>query len=432
MKRTALVWLTTNLRLHDNPPLVIAIEQNIEVVPVYCLDINHFKRTSAGFYKTGQFRARFILEALSDLDANLRAVGSGLVVVTGQPEVELCKIAEAYGANTVYTQSEFASEELITQEKVERALTAIGCCLEKIASGDLYSDDDLPFTLENTPDIFTNYRKAVEQRCKVPEPVPAPTIITSPPIAPLQLPTLQQLGLEEFTIDVRQAFVFTGGETSGLQRVHEYLFESRSILSYKQTRNGLTGSNYSSKFSAWLASGCISSRQVYQSIKNFEVDIAANESTYWLYFELLWRDYFRLVMKKYGTRLFHLSGIKQKITSWPVHNPALLKRWIQGETGNDFIDANMLELRNTGFMSNRGRQNVASYFCHDLKMDWRLGAAYFEQQLIDYDVCSNWGNWAYVAGVGNDPRPNRYFNIDKQANDYDADKSYRKLWIPVK
>ena len=137
MKRTALVWLTTNLRLHDNPSLVIAIEQNIEVVPVYCLDINHFKKTSAGFYKTGKFRARFILEALSDLDANLRAVGSGLVVVTGQPEVELCKIAEAYGAKTVYTQSELACEELITQEKVERALTAIGCCLEKIASGTL-------------------------------------------------------------------------------------------------------------------------------------------------------------------------------------------------------------------------------------------------------------------------------------------------------
>ena len=139
-----------------------------------------------------------------------------------------------------------------------------------------------------------------------------------------------------------------------------------------------------------------------------------------------------MVMKKYGTRLFHLSGIKQKITSQPVHNSALLKRWMDGETGNDFIDANMLELRNTGFMSNRGRQNVASYFCHNLKLDWRLGASYFEQQLIDYDVCSNWGNWAYIAGVGNDPRPNRYFNIDKQANDYDADKSYRKLWIPVK
>jgi deoxyribodipyrimidine photo-lyase len=89
----------------------------------------------------------------------------------------------------------------------------------------------------------------------------------------------------------------------------------------------------------------------------------------------------------------------------------------------------MNELRLTGFMSNRGRQNVASYFCHDLKLDWRIGAAYFEQQLIDYDECSNWGNWAYIAGVGNDPRPDRNFNIEKQATVYDKNKSYRKLWL---
>jgi len=95
----------------------------------------------------------------------------------------------------------------------------------------------------------------------------------------------------------------------------------------------------------------------------------------------------------------------------------------------DFIDANMIELKLTGFMSNRGRQNVASYLCNDLKLNWRYGAAYFEQQLIDYDVCSNWGNWAYLAGVGNDPRGNRYFNIEKQAQDYDKDKEYRKLWL---
>ena len=80
-------------------------------------------------------------------------------------------------------------------------------------------------------------------------------------------------------------------------------------------------------------------------------------------------------------------------------------------------------------MSNRGRQNVASYLINDLKLDWRYGAAYFEQQLIDYDVCSNWGNWAYLAGVGNDPRGNRYFNIEKQALDYDPDGLYIKTWL---
>ena len=88
----------------------------------------------------------------------------------------------------------------------------------------------------------------------------------------------------------------------------------------------------------------------------------------------------------------------------------------------------MRELKATGFMSNRGRQNVASYLCNDLKLDWRHGAAYFEQQLTDYDVCSNWCNWAYVAGVGNDPRPNRYFNIQKQSEQYDGDRRFRNLW----
>jgi deoxyribodipyrimidine photo-lyase len=106
-----------------------------------------------------------------------------------------------------------------------------------------------------------------------------------------------------------------------------------------------------------------------------------------------------------------------------------LEQWIKGETNEDFVNANMNELRLTGFMSNRGRQNVASYFCNDLKLDWRYGAAYFEEQLIDYDVCSNWGNWAYIAGVGNDPRPDRYFNIEKQASTYDKNRSYRNLWL---
>ncbi|HPJ11618.1 MAG TPA: FAD-binding domain-containing protein [Flavobacterium sp.] len=148
-----------------------------------------------------------------------------------------------------------------------------------------------------------------------------------------------------------------------------------------------------------------------------------------LVFELLWRDYFRFMMEKYQNKFFSRAGIQGNELRSDSPNKALLQSWIMGQTGVDFVDANMLELRLTGFMSNRGRQNVASYFCHELKLDWRYGAAYFEQQLIDYDVCNNWGNWAYLAGVGNDPRGNRVFNIEKQAADYDKDQAYRKLWL---
>ena len=102
--------------------------------------------------------------------------------------------------------------------------------------------------------------------------------------------------------------------------------------------------------------------------------------------------------------------------------------WINGDTIEPFVNANMIELKKTGWMSNRGRQNTASFFSKHLFMDWRIGAAYFESQLIDYDVHSNYGNWMYVSGVGNDPR-DRKFDISWQSEKYDPQKKFQKLWI---
>jgi len=243
------------------------------------------------------------------------------------------------------------------------------------------------------------------------------------------LQNLSDLGLLEHLKDERAVMNWKGGETEGLLRLEEYVFKSGAFPKYKETRNELIGKNYSSKFSAWLSMGCLSPRQIVTEIKKYEEQYEANESTYWLVFELIWRDYFRFMMKKYKHQFFTQNGIKNITTELNIHNTAQFEAWKNGETGNDFIDANMKELKLTGFMSNRGRQNVASYLCHNLKLDWRYGAAYFEQQLIDYDVCSNWGNWAYLAGVGNDPRGKRIFNIEKQASEYDNNKMYRKLWL---
>jgi deoxyribodipyrimidine photo-lyase len=135
------------------------------------------------------------------------------------------------------------------------------------------------------------------------------------------------------------------------------------------------------------------------------------------------------MMEKNPTAYFKQNGIKNTIPTVRKHNEGLFESWQIGQTKHDFVNANMMELNLTGFMSNRGRQNVASYLCHDLKLDWRYGAAYFEEQLIDYDVSSNWGNWAYIAGVGNNPRGVSVFNLNKQADDYDKNKSYRNLWL---
>ena len=428
MKR-ALVWFKTDLRLHDNETLVLAMEQSDEIIPVYCFDEAHFKTTKFGFKKTGNFRAHFLLESLMDLDKNLRAVGSGLIVVKGKPEVEIAKLIEKYNVQKVYAKDEVAYEELQTQALVQKELSKINTPLVTFNSSTLYQEEDLPFSIKDIPDVFTNFRKQVEKESKIRAAFSKPKAINSPEIDVLNLPSLEELGLENIATDNRAVLDFEGGETASWTRLEHYFFKTKSLSVYKETRNGLVGADYSSKFSAWLALGCISARSIYAQIQHYEKEIVANESTYWLVFELLWRDYFRFVMKKYGHLFFLQNGIKTSKKNSNRHNAKLFETWKNAQTGNDFINANMLELKLTGFMSNRGRQNVASYLVNDLQLDWRYGAAYFEEQLIDYDVCSNWGNWAYLAGVGNDPRENRAFNIEKQANDYDKNNTYRNLWL---
>ena len=430
--RTSIVWFKTDLRLYDNETLYRAVDQNDYVIPVYCLDDAHYQITDFGFQKSGNFRTKFLLEALTDLDARLRDIGSGLMVVKGKPEKEIPKIALEYGAQRVYAKKEVAYEEMNTAEKVEKALWEIKCSLEVYSTSTLYHSQDLPFPINEIPDVFSNFRKHVEKESYVRTVLPSPSAINTPSLPDLKLPSIQELGLEPITVDKRQVLDFKGGESSGLNRMQYYFYDTKALSIYKETRNGMVGEQYSTKFSPWLSIGCLSPRGIYHEVKNYEERYGANDSTYWLIFELLWRDYFRFMMKKYHNRFFRQNGIKKHEVNLPFHNQELLDKWIMGKTGDNFVDANMQELKKSGYMSNRGRQNVASYLVNDLNLDWRYGAAYFEQQLIDYDVCSNWGNWAYQAGVGNDPRGKRKFNTEKQAEDYDPDQTYRKLWLKKK
>ena len=427
--KKAIVWFKTDLRLHDNETLVKAIAQNDQIIPVYCFDETQFEETEYGFKKTGSFRAQFLLEAVADLDKNLRALGSGLMVLKGKPEIEIPKVVSLHKVNKLYAKREVTFEEKQTEQLLQTELWKQQCEMLTFSTSTLYHAQDLPFSIKDIPDVFSNFRKKVEKESTIRTVFEKPISISSPEFPVAQFPTLDELGLSFSEIDKRAAIVFEGGESAALKRMNHYFSETKAISQYKETRNGLIGADYSSKFSAWLALGCLSPREIFFELKKYETQFGANESTYWLVFELLWRDYFRFMMKKYSNKFFQQSGIQDKGISVNKHNIKLLESWINGTTGVDFVDANMLELKLTGFMSNRGRQNVSSYLCNDLKLDWRYGAAYFEQQLIDYDVSSNWGNWAYLAGVGNDPRGNRYFNIDKQAQDYDRDKSYRKLWL---
>lgn len=422
MSQRLLLWLRSDLRLHDHPLWAEALQAEC-VLPVYCVPevLTH----PLGFTRMGAFRAQFLIESLTDLRTALRARGSDLCMVRGRPAEVLPALVARHHLNGVWTSAEATSEELREQAQVEAALPF---ALRRVWDKTLYHVDDLPFELDELPDIFTQYRKRIEKKAPVRPLFATPEQLPPCPVEdPGALPDLAELGCAPLPRDARTAFPFRGGEQAALQHVARYLWGTQQVLTYKETRNQLLGADYSSKLSPWLALGCLSPRWVYHELQRFERQVAANDSTYWLYFELLWRDYFRFVALKAGDRLFSLRGLGQRTPRCQADRAAF-ERWCQGSTPEPFVNANMNELRHTGFMSNRGRQNVASYLCHDLGLDWRWGAAWFEHWLLDYDVCSNWGNWMYVAGVGNDPRPNRVFNVVKQAQQYDSQGDYVRFW----
>lgn len=430
---TVILWIRNDLRLDDNPALVEAARNATHLVPVHVIDPAQYGTTRSGLPRCASYRARFQVESLAAMRESLRAIGSELVIRRGQPAEVLGELIRETKAGLLVYTLEAATEERRREEEVVRGAAAAGCRTGGIWQATMTHRDDLPFGgIEALPDIFTEYRKAVERRWLVRPPLAAPTKLPPLPagIEPGELPAVEDLSPTGRRPDPRAAIPFAGGEKAARARLDHYFWKTDGLAHYKQTRNGLLGADYSSKFSAWLANGSISPRRLYSEVRRYEQERLANDSTYWLLFELHWRDYFRFVALKYGSRLFRLGGLGGRPRSRPVDDPALLAAWQQGRTGYPFVDANMIELRETGFMSNRGRQNVASFLVRDLGLDWRLGAEWFESLLIDYDPCSNYGNWTYVAGVGNDPREDRYFNVVKQAQDYDPKGEYIRHWIP--
>ncbi len=427
--RKAIVWFTNDLRLLDNEVLNRAVSENDQIIPVYCIDPNLFKKNEFGLKRIDFFRVKFLFQSLIDLDKNLRLMGSGLMVLIGNPEDEIPAMALEFGVQQLYTSKPIGFDELASHKRLKNELLTLNCRLHVLATQTLCHPDDLPFAIDGIPEVFTVFRKKVEASFRIRNIFLKPTSISSPPMGEMKLPSFEDLQLEIRPQDLRAVCQCNGGETMAMDRLNTYFFETKSIHTYKQTRNGLIGSNCSSKFSPWLSLGCLSPRVIYHELKRYEAINGANESTYWLVFELLWRDFFYFMMEKHPARYFGSKLIKKDSDSPYTHENNLFDRWKDGQTDNDFINANMLELKHTGFMSNRGRQVVASYFCHNMRGDWRLGAAYFEEQLIDYDVSSNWGNWAYIAGAGNNPRGVSIFNVEKQANEYDQNHTYRKLWL---
>lgn len=419
MRKRAIYWFRNNQRLYDNPSLHRAVQENEQLIFVYVLHDRLFGKHPLGFDRCGKWRWKFLLESLAALKKDLESRGATLLLLKGDPVEALVKVADSYSVQDIYCSREVEHDE-IKEEELLAATYRLHMEYDQL----LFPPDQLPFEISSLPFVFTQFRKSVEKNIPVREELPASDILLSPETCAYDQYETDPLDAHP---DPKSAFPFEGGESEAWERIQHYFWQTDLLQNYKYTRNQLIGPEYSSKLSAFLALGNISPVSILNQIRKYERERKKNISTYWLYFELLWREFFKLVSLKYGASIFRKEGILKKEIEYQ-NDKTNFQKWIKGETGNDFVDANMIELRETGYISNRGRQNVASYLAHDLLIDWRWGAAYLESQLIDYDCASNWCNWMYVAGVGNDPRQ-RKFDTQWQAQKYDPKANYRKKWI---
>ncbi|HKK74997.1 MAG TPA: DASH family cryptochrome [Saprospiraceae bacterium] len=432
LKRRAIVWFRQDLRLSDNEALSDALAQAFEVIPVYVFDTRVFRgSTEYGFAKTGPYRASFILESVKNLQRSLRKLGSDLIIRIGRPEEEIFSIAQQVKSNWVFCNRERTPEEVFVQDQLERKLWSIGQELRFSRGKMLYHTGDLPFPIQHTPDTFSQFKKEVERYVSVREPLPAPQRsfnIISTDVDPGIMPDLKDFGHESVQIDRRADYRFKGGEKEALKRLKEYFENEKAVLNYKDTKDELSGTDFTSKLSPYLAQGCISPKQFYAALKEFEARHGESKSSEDLFHQLMYRDFLRFMVKKYGNIVFDKGGITERPLDNLSDDARRFEKWANGKTGVPMIDAGMNEFRQTGYISNRIRQNLASYLVHELEVNWQWGASFFESLLIDYDVCSNWMNWNAIAGLTQDPKDETILNPSAQATRYDPRSEYIEKW----
>ena len=422
------VWLVRDTcRLQDNPALDRAVEEakprSATVLALACLEPRRWKDEQFGCSRSGAQWRRFRAASLVALRESLERTKSGLWIAAGAPSDVISTFPPHIRVTTVVTDLPVAPDE----QKENASLVALGLEVLAVQVDELFDAGQIKNALDQLPSSFTKFRKTIEKKQGVtpPEPIGAVTpsaLLSQPWKDPDDLATALAVAVSTSTeVEAR------GGEVAAQKIWRDYL-ESGALSSYKKTRNAFFGRTQSSHLSAWLAHGCLSARMMWWDILDYEQQNGANESTYWLRFELLWREFFRWYSREAGSGLFRREGPSGQAVVYQ-ENPAGFSQWCGGQTGVNIIDAAMRELAQTGWLSNRARQLAASYLIYDLNLDWRLGAAWFESQLVDFDVASNWGNWAYIAGVGPDPRGGRIFNVESQAERYDSDQHYRTRWL---
>ncbi|MFE7032551.1 cryptochrome/photolyase family protein [Streptomyces sp. NPDC057621] len=407
----SVVLFTSDLRLHDHPPLRAALDGSRTVVPLFVRDRAVDR---AGFAAPN--RLAFLADCLRDLDAGLRERGGRLVYRSGDLVDEVCKVVTETDADEVHMAAGVSAHAHRREERLRAALESDGRRLHvhdevvtALAPGAVTPASSDHFA------VFTPYFRHWE-RYHQRQVLGAPRAVRVPEdVGSERLPTRGELsGLSEG--------LATGGEREGRKRLTAWL--GSGIHSYVDGHDDLAG-DATSRLSPHLHFGTLSAVEVAHRARK-----AGGPGADAFVRQLAWRDFHHQVLA--ARPASSTKDLRTRNDLWRSPDSAAqeIEDWKEGRTGYPVVDAAMRQLRHEGWMHNRGRLLTASFLAKTLYVDWRVGADHFLGLLVDGDIANNQLNWQWVAGTGTDSRPNRVLNPVVQGKRYDPEGAYVRRWVP--
>ncbi|QNE78921.1 deoxyribodipyrimidine photo-lyase [Streptomyces finlayi] len=409
----AVVLFTSDLRLHDHPPLRAALEAADEIVPLFVLD-DHIADVGFGVPN----RRAFLADCLGDLDTGLRDRGGRLVIRSGRPADEVCRVATEAGARDVFMAAGVSPYAQRREQRLRAALEAQGCRLHvhdavvtAVAPGAVTPSGSGSDHFA----VFTPYFRRWSGQ-PVREVFAAPRAVRVP----------HDLGSE--TVPSRAAVagvaegLVRGGEKAARKRLAGWCREG--LAEYEARHDDLAG-DATSRLSPDLHFGTLSPVELIHGARS-----AGGPGADAFVRQLCWRDFHHQVLAARPAAAH--ADYRTRRDQWRTERSAAddIAAWREGRTGYPVVDAAMRQLRHEGWMHNRGRLLAASFLAKTLYVDWRIGARYFLDLLVDGDIANNQLNWQWVAGTGTDSRPNRVLNPVLQGRRYDPDGAYVRRWVP--
>ncbi len=428
-----IVWFRQDLRLADNPAVAAALERGAPVLPVYI-----WSPAEEGEWPPGGASRWWLHQSLVAFDASLRSKGSRLIIRQGAALEELRDIIKATGARCVFWNRRYEPAIVRRDMHLKSALSSEGIEAESFNAALLHE----PWTIQNKAgrpfQVFTPFWKTCLAKDTPRPPLPAPKAIPSPKVWPpaRTVADLELLPRLNWTNGISAAW--TPGEGSALKSLGSFVEQHFAHYTAERNRPDHPGT---SRLSPHLHFGEISPVQVWHAVSEYGSPSdrgsrasATGSRTAWRESQFLaemgWREFAHHL-------LFHFpqttrEPLRPEFERFPWReDPELLQAWQRGQTGYPFVDAGMRELWTTGWMHNRVRMVVGSFLVKDLLVDWRAGARWFWDTLVDADLAGNTLGWQWVAGCGADAAPYfRVFNPVGQGEKFDPEGDYVRRWVP--